>query len=66
MAIIGIMVLIGVVVNNAIVLVDMINRLRLEGMEHRGHLRSGVQSLPVHSDDHIFHGVRSAAHVGWQ
>ncbi len=32
MANIGLIVLIGVVVNNAIVLVDMINRMRLEGM----------------------------------
>jgi len=32
MAMIGIIVLIGVVVNNAIVLVDMINRLRADGM----------------------------------
>lgn len=33
MAQVGLIVLIGVVVNNAIVLVDMINRLRAEGME---------------------------------
>jgi len=32
MAMIGIVVLIGVVVNNAIVLVDMVNRLRAEGL----------------------------------
>lgn len=31
----GIMVLVGVVVNNGIVLVDLINRLRAEGMERR-------------------------------
>ncbi len=33
MAFIGVIVLIGVVVNNAIVLVDMVNRLRAEGMD---------------------------------
>ncbi|MDP6041707.1 MAG: efflux RND transporter permease subunit, partial [Candidatus Latescibacteria bacterium] len=33
MAMIGIIVLIGVVVNNAIVLVDMVNRLRADGMD---------------------------------
>ena len=33
MAMVGVIVLIGVVVNNAIVLVDMINRLRGEGMD---------------------------------
>lgn len=35
MAMIGIIVLIGVVVNNAIVLVDMVNRLRADGMPRR-------------------------------
>lgn len=35
MAGIGMIILIGVVVNNAIVLVDMINRRRMEGMERR-------------------------------
>jgi HAE1 family hydrophobic/amphiphilic exporter-1 len=35
MAMIGIIVLIGVVVNNAIVLVDMINRLRADGMSRQ-------------------------------
>ena len=33
LAMVGIIVLIGVVVNNAIVLVDMVNRLRAEGMD---------------------------------
>jgi HAE1 family hydrophobic/amphiphilic exporter-1 len=33
MSMIGVVILVGVVVNNAIVLVDMINRLRGEGME---------------------------------
>ena len=35
LAMVGIIVLIGVVVNNAIVLVDMVNRLRAEGMDRR-------------------------------
>ena len=43
MAMIGIIVLIGVVVNNAIVLVDMVNRLRAEGMEReKAILEAGV------------------------
>ena len=35
MAMIGMIILIGIVVNNAIVLIDMINRLRKEGMTRR-------------------------------
>ena len=35
MAMIGLIILIGIVVNNAIVLIDMINRLRKEGLSRR-------------------------------
>lgn len=42
LAMVGVIVLIGVVVNNAIVLVDMVNRLRSEGMDrHEAILEAG-------------------------
>jgi len=43
MAGIGVVILIGVVVNNAIVLVDRVNRLRREGMSRDEALKLGAQ-----------------------
>lgn len=40
---IGMLVLVGIVVNNAIVLVDLTNRLRAEGMERGDALRTAVE-----------------------
>ena len=64
---VGAIVLIGVVVNNAIVLVDMINRLRQTGMDRAaGNYGGGSQSLSSHFDDDLHDGVRVVSHGDWQ
>ena len=66
MAQVGIIVLIGVVVNNAIVLVDMVNRLPCRGQGSDGGDPGGGHE-PVSSDldDHLYDGVRAGADVAY-
>ena len=55
MAQMGCVVRIGVDVNNAIVLVDMVNRFRAEGLDPR---RLSSNPLLADSDDDVHHRVR--------
>ena len=51
-SLIGFVMLVGVIVNNGIVLVDYINQLRLSGMERREAIvEAGVTRLAAHSHD---------------
>ena len=61
-ALIGVIMLAGIVVNNAIVLVDLINQLRAQGMERDRGDHGGRQCPPAaDSDDLADDGTRTAA-----
>ncbi len=67
MSIIGFIILIGVVVNNAIVLVDLINRLRQQGLSRfRCHHGRGPGAVSAHPDDRLHHHRRINSHGGRQ
>ena len=51
-SVLGLLALLGVSVETAVILVSYINKLRLEGMEHpAGHARSFLVALAAHHDD---------------
>ncbi len=59
----GMIMLAGIVVNNAIVLVDYINTLRAAGHgADRGHRQGRVGPAAADPDDHRHHGSRSSSH----
>ncbi len=59
---VGVVLLIGVVVNNGIVLIDYVNRLRREGWESHGSDPQGhPRPLPAHHDDGAHHHLRHPA-----
>ncbi len=61
-AVIGAIMLAGIVVNNGIVLVDRINQLRRRGGDLHAAVRQAERALPAHPDDHHHHGARPRAH----
>ena len=60
-AMIGAIMLVGIVLNNSIVLVDYINTLRVAMRRNQAILEAGAGKAAAHSDDGAYHCSRPAA-----